>query len=236
MTKKRRRKDDPGRAERIRLMREREANLRASLDKAYKAGRDLTEHAHSDRLLKDRASAASSDSAALSAAILESRELLIQCELENIERARQCERLEAELDSLEGRQPKRSVETILEQLPVGEAAEIRSFLQALPSSPGPQVFLSTEAHLNSMVEQLAALRIKAAEAFAIAQERVSRGWMAESEVETRKPEFDKRMDVIETEIRREEALLKDVRERHAGLISKRDALLRAIAAHKGGVE
>lgn len=152
------------RADRTATMLRDEAALRDRLDSLLKAGNEMAERVHYDKLMEqaDRGSALAQE---ISAGIKEGIDLLGHCYCENHVLSRECERLEGELDSLEGRPVRSSPfeEVDLSAVTPEQASAIR-LVMALDASPAPaevdqaragEALVRVSAHLKQMHEKLA---------------------------------------------------------------------------------
>lgn len=96
------------RQERIRTMRAKETAALESLDRVLRSGKDLGDRVHYDTLLKAKADEIPTLVEHITTARAQAVESVGQCGIANYELTRECERLQAQLDRLEGRHPSRT--------------------------------------------------------------------------------------------------------------------------------
>lgn len=190
------RQPDPARAARIQAMRQGELKMRAAVEPALKAAKELGDRMHYHKLSTESQARAQGHIEAITALIDERLVALTPCFLATHELRRECETLQRDLDALDGHPPKPDIldaaEPLLAQCSPEQAAALRGVLldASLPAPPAPE---TTDAFdvARTYVERLTATRDEVRREtdmlFEIAAEKVRRGWMPQAEIDSRRP-------------------------------------------------
>jgi hypothetical protein len=219
-------------------MRLKEQQLRETLERALHHGKDLGDHVHYDQLAREASIRCEALIHDLLGAVDQHLEVLSACALANHQLRRECETLQKELDHLEGRPPEpdlfEAAEPVLRQLSAEQVAALRYVcsLESEPAPPAPdstEVFAKGQAYVQGLEQQLAEIRSLATRVFEVLEEKVRRGWMPQSEIDSRKPgteEGIRKMDEL-VELRRD--FLRSCIEDRDALLRRRDELRQALA-------
>jgi len=191
------RQPDPARAARIQAMRQSEHKMRAAIEPALRAAKELGDRMHYDKLYSETHARLQEQLEEIKTLIgPECLKMLAPCFLAGHELRRECETLQRKLDRLEGRPPKPdildAVDPILAQCSPEHAAALRGVLldASSPAPPAPETtdaFDNARAFVERLTTRVDDARRDTAMLFEIAAEKVRRGWVAQSEIESCQP-------------------------------------------------
>lgn len=236
------RKADPTRAERVQAMLQSERQLRETLDRVLKMGKELGDHMHYDRLGTDVETRAKELLKEITDLIEHERvKVLEQCFTANYDLRRECESLGDELDKLEGRaarpDPLEGEESLLAQLPPKQAAALRlvAAQSRLPAPPAPEAtdaFERGKDFLERLTARVSELRRETATLLEVTEEKVRRGWAARSEVDSRKPDRERFLSQIEAAVPPVREFVETALAEYHLQLQRRARLRQAIARHR----
>jgi len=225
-------------------MRLNEQRLREIMERALAAGKDLSDHVHYDKLGQETGLRSEALLHEFPELLDKRMDALGPCSLANHQLQRECETLQDELDRREGRPPRPDpmevLAPVLAQMPADQVAALR-FVNALSQEPAPpapdatEVFEKAKDYVRSLDEKLADIRKHSAALGEVAREKVRRGWMPQSEIDSREPLLEKNFRVIDAAIQVCRDFLRTAIDEHQKLIRRREDLRAALAQAKGRV-
>lgn len=170
--------------------------MRAAVEPALRAAKQLSDRMHYDKLYTEGQARMQGHLAAITALIEERVAVLGPCFLASHELRRECETLEREVDALDGCPPKPDIlaaaEPLLAQCSPEQAAALRWVLldNTLPAPPAPETasaFDAARTYIERLTTTQEELRRETDLLFEIAAEKVRRGWLLQSEIDSRRP-------------------------------------------------
>jgi hypothetical protein len=223
-------KNDPARAERIHAMREKEAMLRASVDRLMKTGQDLADRAHYQKLGDERIAAGDALCEEIVASDKTMRELLAECFGENLRVEFDSQALETEIAQLQGKPDPRALdESLLQALPREQADALRfAVTLARSGPPRPEAEIQktydrAAAYLDQFRQLCTKAKAIALETAEIGREKVRRGWSAAADIDPLLDELPKHLERIETGVTNCSAKLEEaIAGRDKALARRRD--------------
>ena len=187
---------DPEKIQRIRAVRQQDAQIRATLDRLHQTHRDLVDRVHYDKLAKQSDARLQALLAELPALFERRLALLDECFSANDALRDECEGLQRQLDQREGRplSPDRleRIEAVLRTLPkehqeLAERMRLRITLGLALSKPvrvAPDVFEMASTYVASLETHVAAMRREMEHRLEIHAEAVQRGWAPRESLDT----------------------------------------------------
>ena len=226
-------------------MRQREAEIRATLERTHKAARELADRMHYDQLAKqcdERLRVLLEELPKL----LERRiEALGDCFSANQEVRHECEDLQRQLDLREGRPPKpdllEQIESILSTLPkelqdLAERMRLRIALGTALRKPvqvAPDVFEKASAYVASAEAHVAAMRREMNYCIEIHAEKVRRGWAPRESFDAGRKGMEENLLKIEGGVTPLRDTLRQWSSEHETLKQQRQDLLQALGQGRG---
>lgn len=236
---------DPGRAERIKAMRAKDAQLHEVLDQVRRTTQELRDRLHYEKSSKELNETCQETLRLLPDLVNQRIAVIESCFLANYALQRECETLQDELDRLEDRPPCPDPldalgPEMLAQLSADQVTGLR-FVSALGREPAPPAPESTDAYekaqayVEDFETKLRDLE-KCDALFEVAEVRIRRGWAPADDVATRRVEFRKYTQQMEAGLQQLRDFLRSSLERHGDLHAKRrtvrEALQRRRADHR----
>ncbi|MGH9889741.1 MAG: hypothetical protein ACREBE_29705 [bacterium] len=175
---------DPHRAERIRQARDKERRAREALDRTNALSRELGDRIYYDKICCDAQDRFQPLPGRLKDLWERRPDVLAACCLAQFEMQRDCDRLQSQVDQLDGKPPAptllEQMEPMLSQLPAKQANALRvvAALQAVSPEAAEEtsVFRNASQWVVDCEEAIAAIERDSALVLEVAHERVKRGW------------------------------------------------------------
>jgi hypothetical protein len=174
---------DPHRTERIRQARETEARAREALDRTHALGTDFADRLHYDKLCRDATARFEPLPGRLKQLFEKRPDILAACGLAQFEMQRDCDRLQSQVDQLDGKPAAptlvEQIEPILSQLPTRQADALRFVAALQAASPAAALTTAFRGALQWVAdceETIAAMEREGAVVLEVVHERVKRGW------------------------------------------------------------
>jgi hypothetical protein len=228
---------DPARIQRLRAVRQQDAQIRATLDRGHTITRELADRMHYDKLAKQCAERSQVLAEELPKLLERHIEVFGECLSANYEMGQECEELQRQLDVREGRPPQpdalERIEPILKTLPKEQAEKMRLRI-ALGTVArkrvhvDPDTFEKARSYVATLDAHLAAFRHEAEVCIEIHAEVVRRAWASSESLESGRKAIEEHLLKIEGDVTHRRELLRKSLADSEALQKRRQTLTQAL--------